>query len=178
MAGAGPLLPPQGHACSGSTPKSGEPAGREPPEATNDCCQLGLPREEIPLSGETQAGAGPLPLRRGWRQGRLPGRPCRRHLPKVRATPWADSGPQKHHWLVRWCRRTAQPPGWQAAPQGPQVGAVLGTHRLHCFPRGSRFGVGLRTHAEPSVLPRRQAASSCPWSHQHPQEHPALFPGK
>nr|CAI9708641.1 unnamed protein product [Rangifer tarandus platyrhynchus] len=28
----------QGLARSGSTPKSQEPAGREPPEATNDCC--------------------------------------------------------------------------------------------------------------------------------------------
>lgn len=92
-------------------------------------------------------------------EGVQPGQAAR--APLLGATPWADTARRGTTGLS--IAANARP-------------SLQGGRLPFGAPQGSRLGVGLRAHAEPSVLPRRQASS--PWSHQHPQERPALFPGK
>ena len=105
-----PLLPPQGLARSSSTPKSWDLLGENPlrqgllsaeaPHGSKSSCQVRPRLEQDPCSrggGAARAGCQGAPA---W------GHTVGRH------------SPQGHHWLVHRCKRTAQPPGRQAALWG------------------------------------------------------------
>ena len=89
-----PLLPPQGHALSGSTPKSREPAGREPPEAT--AVSWGFRRKKSPCQVRPRLEQDPCSRGGAGGKAGCPGAPADGTSPK--------SGP--HRGQTQACRGT------------------------------------------------------------------------